>query len=78
MPDKTAAKRPDLIICLPLQGWIGRDAPKALFLPPSKELPMRNPHRVLFISTPEGKVLQYVLCARAPGRLLYQEAALAS
>lgn len=78
MPDKTASKNPGLIICLPLQGWIGRDAPKALFLAPSREIPMRNPHRVLFISTPEGKVLQYVLCGRAPGRLLYREAALAS
>lgn len=78
MPDKTAIKESGLIICLPLRGWIGRDAPKALFLAPSREIPMRNPHRVLFISMPEGPVVQFVLCGRAPGRLLYREAALAS
>lgn len=78
MPDKAAVKNTGLLILLPLRGWIGMGAPKALFLTPSAEMPMRNPHKVLFVSTPEGAVIQYVLCGRAPGRLLYREAALAS
>lgn len=71
-------QRPGLIILLPRQGWIGWGAPKAQFLEPSKELPTRNPHKVLMISTPEGELLQYVLCVRKQSWLIYREAALAS